>query len=39
MENENADSPEQKLSVQVGDIDGVHVDHMDIPESDCIFVR
>jgi hypothetical protein len=31
-------SPEQELTIQVGDIDRVHVDHMDIVESHCIHV-
>ena len=23
----------QELSVQVGDVDGIHVDHIDVPEA------
>jgi hypothetical protein len=28
------DGPEEELAVQVGDVDGVHVDHMDVLEAE-----
>jgi hypothetical protein len=32
----NRDQPEEELSVEVGDVDRVHVDDMNVAESHCI---